>query len=47
MRRVPLKIVDFAGPNNEPLPQLHYSEALVLIAKTPPTPASMSCWKRS
>lgn len=35
MRRVPLKIVDFAGPNNEPLPDLHYSEALVLIAKTP------------
>jgi hypothetical protein len=35
MRRVPLKIVDFARPNNEPLPPLHYSEALVLIAKIP------------
>ena len=35
MRRVPLKVVAFAGPNGEPLPDLHYSEAIVLIAKTP------------
>ena len=35
MRRVPLKIVPFAGPAGQPLPDLHYSEALVVIAKQP------------
>lgn len=36
MRRVPLKIVDFTGPGGEPLAPLHYSEALVVVARTPP-----------
>jgi hypothetical protein len=35
MRRVPLKVVEFHGPHGEPLPPLHYSEALVLLARTP------------
>lgn len=35
MRIVPLKIVAFAGPAGQALPDLHYSEALVLIAKAP------------
>jgi hypothetical protein len=35
MRRVPLDIVDLVGPSGNLLPKLHYSEALVLIAKVP------------
>ena len=35
LRRVPLKIVEFSGPAGQKLPDLHYSEALVLIAKAP------------
>lgn len=35
LRRVPLKIVEFSGPAGQKLPDLSYSEALVLIAKAP------------
>jgi hypothetical protein len=40
MRRVLLKIVDFHGVNGESLPPLHYSEAIVLMAKTPAQPGA-------
>lgn len=33
MRRVPLKIVEFRGPNNEEAPNLHYSEVIVLVVR--------------
>ena len=35
MRVVPLKVVPFKGPGGAELPDLHYSEAVVLIAKSP------------
>ncbi|HEY1299238.1 MAG TPA: hypothetical protein VGF07_02000 [Stellaceae bacterium] len=35
LRQIPLKIVEFSGPTGQKLPDLHYSEALVVIAKAP------------